>query len=247
MRLGRPPPRGRRRGPASRCPCVCGRCRAPSCQDGPERGGRRQALPGLVPRYSVREAVTWVRSSAGDGSGASPSRAGEKGPGGSGAGALTVPALRRELWARCCCSCSGTSRGSGRCRTPRQNEGFPGVPRCPPSPQVSGYGPGRAAGGCRVGFLMRLEESWERLTAALGPWGECRENLCFLTIWFSPILCVLTFVFCSGFCCTNFPLLIVCVVRGHSVHAQTGVVALSRHSLCALYYSGDRSLNQLSW
>ncbi|XP_063269732.1 death ligand signal enhancer isoform X2 [Prinia subflava] len=33
--------------------------RAPSCQDGPERGGRRQALPGLVPRYSVREAVTW--------------------------------------------------------------------------------------------------------------------------------------------------------------------------------------------
>ncbi|KAL2299558.1 hypothetical protein Nmel_014221, partial [Mimus melanotis] len=36
--------------------------RAPACQDGPERGGgggRRQALPGLVPRYSVREAVTW--------------------------------------------------------------------------------------------------------------------------------------------------------------------------------------------
>ncbi|XP_054372434.1 death ligand signal enhancer isoform X1 [Molothrus ater] len=33
--------------------------RAPACQDGPERGGRRQPLPGLVPRYSVREAVTW--------------------------------------------------------------------------------------------------------------------------------------------------------------------------------------------
>ncbi|XP_031980818.1 death ligand signal enhancer isoform X1 [Corvus moneduloides] len=33
--------------------------RAAACQDGPERGGRRQPLPGLVPRYSVREAVTW--------------------------------------------------------------------------------------------------------------------------------------------------------------------------------------------
>uniref|UniRef100_A0A8C3EEQ0 DAP3 binding cell death enhancer 1 n=1 Tax=Corvus moneduloides TaxID=1196302 RepID=A0A8C3EEQ0_CORMO len=38
---------------------VCGCCRAAACQDGPERGGRRQPLPGLVPRYSVREAVTW--------------------------------------------------------------------------------------------------------------------------------------------------------------------------------------------
>ncbi|XP_072729049.1 death ligand signal enhancer isoform X2 [Ciconia boyciana] len=38
--------------------------RAPGCQDGPprdgrERGGRQQPLPGLVPRYSVLEAVTW--------------------------------------------------------------------------------------------------------------------------------------------------------------------------------------------
>ncbi|XP_059716508.1 death ligand signal enhancer isoform X2 [Haemorhous mexicanus] len=33
--------------------------RAAACQDGPERGGRRQPLPGLVRRYSVREAVTW--------------------------------------------------------------------------------------------------------------------------------------------------------------------------------------------
>ena len=42
--------------------------RAPRCQDGRprdgrERGGRQQPLPGLVPRYSVLEAVTWVRSS----------------------------------------------------------------------------------------------------------------------------------------------------------------------------------------
>lgn len=41
--------------------------RAPGCQDGRprdgrERGGRQQPLPGLVPRYSVLEAVTWVRS-----------------------------------------------------------------------------------------------------------------------------------------------------------------------------------------
>ncbi|XP_074772710.1 death ligand signal enhancer isoform X2 [Athene noctua] len=38
--------------------------RAPGCQDGRprngwERGGRQQPLPGLVPRYSVLEAVTW--------------------------------------------------------------------------------------------------------------------------------------------------------------------------------------------
>ncbi|KAM6196660.1 death ligand signal enhancer [Sarcoramphus papa] len=38
--------------------------RAPRCQDGRprdgrERGGRQQPLPGLVPRYSVLEAVTW--------------------------------------------------------------------------------------------------------------------------------------------------------------------------------------------
>ncbi|XP_014116670.1 PREDICTED: death ligand signal enhancer [Pseudopodoces humilis] len=34
--------------------------RAAACQDGPQRGGGgRRALPGLVPRYSVREAVTW--------------------------------------------------------------------------------------------------------------------------------------------------------------------------------------------
>ncbi|XP_052672347.1 death ligand signal enhancer [Harpia harpyja] len=38
--------------------------RAPACQDGRprggrERGGRQQPLPGLVPRYSVLEAVTW--------------------------------------------------------------------------------------------------------------------------------------------------------------------------------------------
>ncbi|KAM4653280.1 death ligand signal enhancer isoform 2-T2 [Amazona ochrocephala] len=37
---------------------------APGCEDGRprdgrERGGRRQTLPGLVPRYSVLEAVTW--------------------------------------------------------------------------------------------------------------------------------------------------------------------------------------------
>ncbi|XP_050761342.1 death ligand signal enhancer [Gymnogyps californianus] len=49
------PPDGR--GP-SRC------FRAPRCQDGRprdgrERGGRQQPLPGLVPRYSVLEAVTW--------------------------------------------------------------------------------------------------------------------------------------------------------------------------------------------
>ncbi|XP_059681285.1 death ligand signal enhancer [Gavia stellata] len=49
------PPDGR--GP-SRC------FRTPGCQDGRprdgrERGGRQQPLPGLVPRYSVLEAVTW--------------------------------------------------------------------------------------------------------------------------------------------------------------------------------------------
>ncbi|XP_027600919.2 death ligand signal enhancer [Pipra filicauda] len=33
--------------------------RAPACEDGPERGERRQPLPRLVPRYSVLEAVTW--------------------------------------------------------------------------------------------------------------------------------------------------------------------------------------------
>uniref|UniRef100_A0A8V5GE04 Uncharacterized protein n=1 Tax=Melopsittacus undulatus TaxID=13146 RepID=A0A8V5GE04_MELUD len=44
---------------------VCpGWCRAAGCEDGRprdgrERGGRRQTLPGLVPRYSVLEAVTW--------------------------------------------------------------------------------------------------------------------------------------------------------------------------------------------
>lgn len=52
---------------------------------------------------------------------------------------------------------------------------------------------------------MRLEKSWERLTTTLGPWEECQANLCFLTIRCSPILCALTFVFCSGFCYTNFP------------------------------------------
>lgn len=45
--------------------CSC--CSAPRCQserpqDGQEREGRRQPLPSLVPRYSVLDAVTWVRS-----------------------------------------------------------------------------------------------------------------------------------------------------------------------------------------
>nr|XP_021398784.2 death ligand signal enhancer [Lonchura striata domestica] len=38
--------------------------REPACRDGPERGGRRRALPGLVPRCSVREAVTWGAAGA---------------------------------------------------------------------------------------------------------------------------------------------------------------------------------------
>ncbi|KAF2987971.1 hypothetical protein EK904_007059, partial [Melospiza melodia maxima] len=56
--------------------------------DGPERGGRRQPLPGLVPRYSVREAVTWVRSSAGTPGGIPEQSRGEAG---AGAGAGLFP------------------------------------------------------------------------------------------------------------------------------------------------------------
>lgn len=45
--------------------CRC--CDAPGCRHGGprhgrEREGRRQPLPGLLPRYSVLDAVTWVRS-----------------------------------------------------------------------------------------------------------------------------------------------------------------------------------------
>lgn len=44
-----------------RC-CSAPRCQSERPQDGQEREGRRQPLPGLVPRYSVLDAVTWVRS-----------------------------------------------------------------------------------------------------------------------------------------------------------------------------------------
>lgn len=63
---------------------------------------------------------------------------------------LTVSALRRALWARCCCSCSGRSPGSARCRTPGHSQGFPGVPRCPPGPQVSAVAREGAGWGSRV-------------------------------------------------------------------------------------------------
>ncbi|XP_032052983.1 death ligand signal enhancer [Aythya fuligula] len=54
-------------GPGSEPPDTRGSqrcCSAPRCQserphDGQEREGRRQPLPGLVPRYSVLDAVTW--------------------------------------------------------------------------------------------------------------------------------------------------------------------------------------------
>ncbi|XP_033922592.1 death ligand signal enhancer isoform X2 [Melopsittacus undulatus] len=50
--------------PACAAPPPDGPERAAGCEDGRprdgrERGGRRQTLPGLVPRYSVLEAVTW--------------------------------------------------------------------------------------------------------------------------------------------------------------------------------------------
>lgn len=43
---------------SQRC-CSAPRCQSERPQDGQEREGRRQPLPGLVPRYSVLDAVTW--------------------------------------------------------------------------------------------------------------------------------------------------------------------------------------------
>ncbi|XP_068553780.1 death ligand signal enhancer isoform X2 [Anas acuta] len=43
---------------SQRC-CSAPRCQSERPHDGQEREGRRQPLPGLVPRYSVLDAVTW--------------------------------------------------------------------------------------------------------------------------------------------------------------------------------------------
>lgn len=135
--------------------CRC--CGAPGCQhggarDGREREGWRQPLPGLVPRYSVLDAVTWVRSGHGGGCGrGTPCPGGCRVPWHSSPGpdmlwAGNSPDLRclffRGHWPRSCCSSSGRSRGCDRCRTPGGSPGLPGCPRCPHSTQVSSAGLG---------------------------------------------------------------------------------------------------------